>query len=127
MVDATPSTADCCSRLAQIFSKAKTSNHSPPHFSHSRITEPPSFLETISMPQSGHLTIDNSTGWAVAAAAPQCGQWRPPLNIMPKHEAHAVVASFDSQYWQSGESDEIAAPQFGQLSVSASISTTTSA
>jgi hypothetical protein len=47
------------------------------------------------------------------------------MNIMPKHEAHAIVASFDSQYWQTGESDEIAAPQFGQLSVSASISVRT--
>ncbi len=41
---------------------------------------------------------------------------------MPKHDAHAIVASFDSQYWQSGESDEIAAPQFGQFNVSAFIS-----
>jgi hypothetical protein len=41
---------------------------------------------------------------------------------MPKHEAHAIVASFDSQYWQRGKSDEIAAPQFGQLRVSACIS-----
>jgi len=40
---------------------------------------------------------------------------------MPKHEAHAIVASFDSQYWQCDESDEIAAPQFGQLRVSACI------
>jgi len=44
------------------------------------------------------------------------------MNIMPKHDAHAIVASFDSQYWQSGESDEIAAPQFGQFNVSAFIS-----
>jgi hypothetical protein len=43
------------------------------------------------------------------------------MNIMPKHESHAIVASFDSQYWQRGESDEIAAPQFGQLRVSAFI------
>ncbi len=34
---------------------------------------------------------------------------------MPKHEGHATVASFDSQYWHCGESDEMAAPQFGQL------------
>ena len=33
-----------------------------------------------------------------------------------------MVASFDSQYWQRDESDEIAAPQFGQLRVSACIS-----
>ena len=45
------------------------------------------------------------------------------MNIMAKHDAHAMVASFDSQYWQSGESEEIAAPQFGQLRVSAVIFT----
>lgn len=32
-----------------------------------------------------------------------------------------MVASFDSQYLHCGESDEIAAPQFGQLRVCASI------
>jgi len=36
---------------------------------------------------------------------------------MPKHDAQAIVASFDSQYWHCGASDEIAAPQFGQLRV----------
>jgi hypothetical protein len=40
---------------------------------------------------------------------------------MAKHDGHATVASFDSQYWHCGESEEIAAPQFGQLSVCASI------
>jgi hypothetical protein len=43
------------------------------------------------------------------------------MNIMPKHEGQAMVASFDSQYWHRGESDEIAAPQFGQLRVRACI------
>lgn len=43
------------------------------------------------------------------------------MNIMPKHEEQATVASFDSQYWQRGESEEMAAPQFGQLRVSAVI------
>jgi len=43
------------------------------------------------------------------------------MNIMPKHEGQATVASFDSQYWQLGESEEIAAPQFGQLRVCAFI------
>ena len=46
------------------------------------------------------------------------------MNIMPKHEPHAMVASLDSQYWQCDESDEIAAPQLGQLRVSACISVT---
>jgi len=36
---------------------------------------------------------------------------------MPKHEAQAIVATFDSQNWHCAESDEIAAPQFGQLRV----------
>src|SRR5438045_3833620 len=45
------------------------------------------------------------------------------MNSMPKHEAQAIVASFDSQYWHCGESDEIAAPQFGQLRVCACIGT----
>jgi hypothetical protein len=37
------------------------------------------------------------------------------MNIIPKQDGHATVASFDSQYWHCGESDEIAAPQLGQL------------
>jgi hypothetical protein len=44
------------------------------------------------------------------------------MNIMEKHEAQAIVASFDSQYWQWADSEEIAAPQFGQLRVSTVIS-----
>jgi len=40
---------------------------------------------------------------------------------MPKHAGHATVANFDSQYWQSGAADEMAAPQFGQLRVCASM------
>jgi hypothetical protein len=39
------------------------------------------------------------------------------MNIIAKHDGHAMVASFDSQYLHCGESEEIAAPQFGQLSV----------
>ena len=58
---------------------------------------------------------------AAVAATPQCGQWRLPMNIMPKHEAHAMVASIDPQNGQSGASEEIAAPQLGQLRVCASM------
>jgi hypothetical protein len=43
------------------------------------------------------------------------------MNIMAKHDGHAIVASFDSQYRHCGESEEIAAPQFGQFRVCASI------
>jgi hypothetical protein len=39
------------------------------------------------------------------------------MNIMAKHDGQATVASFDSQYRHCGESEETAAPQFGQLSV----------
>ena len=40
---------------------------------------------------------------------------------MPKHDGQETVASRDSQNLQMGASDELAAPQLGQLSVSASI------
>src|SRR5436190_12038256 len=43
------------------------------------------------------------------------------MNSMPKHDAQATVASFDSQYRHCDASDEIAAPQFGQLRVCACI------
>jgi hypothetical protein len=43
------------------------------------------------------------------------------MNIIAKQDGQAIVASFDWQYWHWGESDEIAAPQFGQLRVSACI------
>jgi len=38
---------------------------------------------------------------------------------MPKHAGQATVASFDSQNWHCGASDDMAAPQFGQLRVCA--------
>jgi hypothetical protein len=37
------------------------------------------------------------------------------MNIIPKHDGQETVANFDSQYLHCDESDEIAAPQFGQL------------
>jgi hypothetical protein len=40
---------------------------------------------------------------------------------MAKHEGQAMVARRDLQYWHSGASVELAAPQFGQLRVSACI------
>jgi len=70
----------------------------------------------------GHFKIGRSAGNAVTAAAPQRGQWRLPMNIIAKQDGQATVASLDSQYLHCGESDEIAAPQFGQLRVSAVIS-----
>jgi hypothetical protein len=57
---------------------------------------------------------------AVIAAAPQCGQCLLPMNNMPKHDAQAIVANFDSQYLHCGASDEIAAPQLGHFRVWAS-------
>jgi len=73
----------------------------------------------MSTSQRGHFKTDNAAGPAATAAAPQCGQCREPENIIPKQDGHATVASFDSQYWHCGESDEIAAPQLGQLRVCA--------
>jgi hypothetical protein len=43
------------------------------------------------------------------------------MNIVAKHEGQATVASRDWQNWHSGASVELAAPQLGQLSVSACI------
>jgi hypothetical protein len=43
------------------------------------------------------------------------------MNIIAKQEGQAMVAKRDPQNWQSGASEEVAAPQFGQLSVSACI------
>jgi hypothetical protein len=56
-----------------------------------------------------------------AAAAPQRGQCLLPMNINAKHEGHTIVASRELQYWHRGASDETAAPQLGQLRVSACI------
>jgi len=75
----------------------------------------------MSILQRGHFSTDNCAAVGWMGAAPQCGQYLLPMNIMPKHEGQATVASFDSQYWHCGESDEIAAPQLGQLSVCACI------
>ncbi|HLN98494.1 MAG TPA: hypothetical protein VK208_08545 [Pyrinomonadaceae bacterium] len=55
------------------------------------------------------------------AAAPQRGQCLLPLNIIAKQEGQAIVASREPQNWHAGASVELAAPQFGQLSVSACI------
>jgi len=43
------------------------------------------------------------------------------MNIIAKHEGQATVAKRDPQNWHNGASVEVAAPQFGQLSVSACI------
>jgi hypothetical protein len=75
----------------------------------------------ISIRQRGHFKTESSAAVAWAAAAPQCGQCWLPINIIAKQDGQAIVASLDSQYWHRGESEEIAAPQFGQLSFSACI------
>jgi hypothetical protein len=41
------------------------------------------------------------------------------MNIIAKHDGQATVASREPQNWQDGTSAELAAPQFGQLSVTA--------
>jgi hypothetical protein len=43
------------------------------------------------------------------------------MNIIAKQEGQATVAKRDPQNWHCGASAELAAPQFGQLSVSACI------
>jgi hypothetical protein len=43
------------------------------------------------------------------------------MNIIAKHEGQAMVASREPQNWQVGPSVAVAAPQLGQLSVSACI------
>jgi len=78
-------------------------------------------IDVMSTLHRGHFSTESCAGVASAAAAPQCGQCRLPMNIMPKQEAHEIVASFDSQNWHFDESEEIAAPQLGQLRVCASI------
>src|SRR5256885_8810727 len=118
--EAAPSTADCSSRLMQIRSNDATSSQMPPQCSHSRICSPAILIEVISILQRGHFRIESSAAEASDAMAPQCGQCLLPMNIIPKHDAQAIVASFDSQYLHCGESDEIAAPQFGHFSVCAS-------
>jgi hypothetical protein len=43
------------------------------------------------------------------------------MNIIAKQEGQAMVAKRDPQNWHRGASEALAAPQFGQLSVSACI------
>jgi len=72
--------------------------------------------------QLGHFKTGSSAAVTSPAAAPQCGQCLLPRNIIAKQAGQAMVASFDSQYRHCDESEEIAAPQFGQLRVCASMS-----
>jgi len=81
----------------------------------------PIVTDDMSILHRGHFRTESSAATAWVADAPQCGQCRLPINIMAKHDEQAIVASFDSQYRHCGESDEMAAPQFGQLIVCASI------
>ena len=76
-------------------------------------------IAAIGFRQRGHFNFDRFASVACAAAAPQCGQCLLPMNIMPKQDGQATVASFDSQNWHFGASLEIAAPQFGQFRFSA--------
>ena len=67
----------------------------------------------------GQCKTASCAGAAAVAGVPQCGQCLLPINIIAKQDGQATVASFDSQYRQSGAPDDIAAPQFGQLRASA--------
>ena len=73
------------------------------------------------MRQRGHGRASSSPLAGITAAAPQRGQCLLPRNIKPKHEGQETVARRDWQNWQKEASDELPAPQFGQLRVSACI------
>src|ERR1044071_1586913 len=117
LANASPRITDWCSRSAQIKLNTGASSQSPSQRSHSRTGALPILTGFMSMAQRGHFKMDSGAGVALIAAAPQCGQCLLPINSMPKHEAQAIVASFDSQYWHCGVSDEHGAEQFGQLRV----------
>jgi hypothetical protein len=57
----------------------------------------PIVTEVMSILQRGHFRTDKGAALLSAGAAPQCGQYLLPINIIPKHEGQATVASFDSQ------------------------------
>ena len=120
-MEALPKTADCCSRSAQIFANEVTSSQRPRHRSHSSTAVEPIVANTISTLQRGQLRPFASLIFGTAAAAPQRWQCLLPMNIIAKHDGHATVARREPQNWQTGASVEVAAPQFGQLSVSACI------
>src|SRR5687767_1347918 len=69
--EATPSTAACCSRSAQIFSNEATSSHRPRQRSHSSTAVEPTVTDNISVWQRGHLRSLASPSWGTVAAAPQ--------------------------------------------------------
>lgn len=73
------------------------------------------------MRHRGHGRASSSPLAGLTAAAPQRGQCLLPRNIKPKHEGQETVARRDRQNSQKEASVELAAPQFGQLSVSACI------
>jgi hypothetical protein len=57
----------------------------------------PIVTEAMPVRQRGHFNTDSCAAVTRAAAAPQCGQCLLPMNIMAKHDGHAIVANFDSQ------------------------------
>src|SRR5262252_4607940 len=119
--DAAPSTSAWCSRSAQILSKAATSTQIPAQRSHSRNAVSTSVIAFISSLQRGQLRAGRSAAATCPTAVPQRGQCLLPRNMTAKHAGQATVANCELQYWHCGASDAIAAPQFGQLSVSGCI------
>ena len=47
--------------------------------------------------QRRYELVDIRRDFEMTGAAPQCGQYLLPINIIPKQDGHATVASFDSQ------------------------------
>ena len=119
--EAAPSTADCCSRSAQILSNAETLSQKPKQAGHSSNVCPPSDLICISPLQRGHVFSVFVTSGVVAAAAPQRAQCLLPMNIIAKHDGQATVAKRASQKRHCGASLATEAPHIGQLRVVASM------
>jgi hypothetical protein len=76
-------------------------------------------IASISTRQRGQRREAASNFSAFVAFAPQREQCRLPTNIIAKQRGHAMVASRASQNEQCVASVKAAAPQVGQLSVSA--------
>ncbi|HKP46595.1 MAG TPA: hypothetical protein VJT50_08340 [Pyrinomonadaceae bacterium] len=71
--------------------------------------------------QRGHSKTD-AVASGTTVVLPQRGQCLLPAKIIPKQKGHATVAKREPQNLHTGSAVSVAAPQLGQLSVSACIS-----
>src|SRR5215467_10495242 len=95
--EADPSTADCSSLSAQIFSKVAESSHNPRQCRHSSIFASPIEATLSEDLQRGHRLPAADNSLLVAAGAPHRGQCLLPMNIIAKHCEQAMVANCASQ------------------------------